>query len=141
MKNTWIKNLGIVLLSVGMASCGKQEEEAACKVAEEFAEAFYNLDVKKAREYCHRDLYPVMDFRHNNLRPGDYAFLESSGKVDVRVIGYDSDSEGMLYVDLEILNALKINYLTDSLSIAPCDTVSLTVATFDEDEWYVTELF
>lgn len=141
MNNTWIKNLGIVLLSLGMASCEVSKEEAACKVAKEFTEAFYNLDVKKARGYCHRDLHAIMDFRHTNLRQSDRDFLKASGKVDVRVIKYESDVDNMVFVDMEIRNALKIDYMADTLSICPCDTLSLTIKKFGVDKWYVTEFF
>ncbi len=141
MKNALIRNLGIVLLSVVQVSCEESKEETACRVAEEFAEAFYNLDVKKARGYCHRDLYPIMDFRYANLRPSDRAFLEASGKVDVRVIDSEFDPEGFVNVDVEVSNVLKIDYMTDSLSILPRDTVSLIITTYNHKDWYVTEIF
>ena len=140
MMNTLIKNLGIVLLSVVMASCGKmKDEEIACKVAKDFAEAFCNLEPKKAKQYCHRDLYPIMNFRNASLRPRDRAFLEASGKVDVRMIKYEMDSDIMMSVDMEVLNMLKIDYMTDSLSICPCDTMSLILTNYGRGKWYVTD--
>ena len=55
------------------------------------------------------------------------------------MIKYEMDSDIMMYVDMEVLNMLKIDYMTDSLSICPCDTMSLILTNYGRGKWYVTD--
>lgn len=138
-----MKNVGVMmLLAMVVSACRDSEEKVVSQLAKEFTEAYYNQDLRKAKGYCHQDLYPIMNFRISNLTDRDRAFQKAAGKVKVKVVDcqFDTDDD-IAYVDVEVSNFLRINYMTDSLSIVPCDTMEVILVNPYGKNWYVNSLF
>lgn len=132
--------LGLLIIPFVIFACKKSEEKIICDVAKEFSDAYYNLNIRKAKEYCTQDLFPIMDFRHHNLTERDRAFAKAAGKAEIRVLDYEINlGDNLSYVNVEVSNFLRINYMTDSLSIVPCDTVELTLIKEFNNDWRVRD--
>lgn len=129
--------LSILIFNV---ACKKEisDEEKAKEIALKYCDAYYNLDVRKAKEYCIEEMEPVMNFRRHNLRESDFEARKAAGKAKARVINmiYQPDHE-RAYIDMEISNILNIDYLNNTTSILPADTVEVYVRKEYNGNWYV----
>lgn len=139
MKKRSIAKLGLLLLSITMVlSCKKSEKEVVCNVVKKYADAYYNLDIKRAKEYCAQELHTIMDFRHSNLTRRDYDFQKAAGEARVKVLDCNFDmDQSQSYVSVEVSNFLRINYVLDSLMIVPCDTVELVLVKEVDRKWRI----
>ncbi|MBP3553629.1 MAG: hypothetical protein J6K05_10770 [Bacteroidaceae bacterium] len=138
MKNSSIIKWGLLFISFAVSACEKTEKEIVSHVAKEFTEAYYNLEIRKAKEYCSQELHTIMDFRHNNLTERDLAYKKTLGKAEVKILKCEiSTGNDIAYLDVEISNFMRINYMNDSLFGVPCDTIELTLVKEHDNNWRV----
>lgn len=137
MKKSTMAKIGLLAALFAMSACENSEEKKVCDIAREFADAYYNLNIRKAEIYCNRDLVPIMNFRYHNLTERDLAYRKSAGRAKVRVLNCEIVDNSVAYVKIEISNLMRVNYITDSLSIVPCDTVELTVNKEIDKVWRI----
>lgn len=140
MKHSTFTKLMLLTMLIVNVACHKEipEEEKAKEIALKFCDAFYNLDIQKAKEYCVEEMEPVMNFRRHNLRASDYEARKAAGKAKARVIDmtYLPDNE-RAYFDVEISNFLKIDYMNNTTSILPADTVKIYLKKAYHGNWIV----
>ena len=141
MKNNSFAKCGLLLALFVVSACGKPEEKIVCEVAKSFSEAYYNMNIRKAKEFCCQDLHTIMDFRRHNLTKRDLAYRDSAGKASIRIVDcvFNSDDD-VSYVNVEVSNFIRINYMNDSLSVVPCDTMELTLTKELDDVWRIKSL-
>lgn len=139
MKNIFFIKLLLLLPIFLLQSCTQTlDEKEACEVAQKFAERYYNLEVRKAKRYCVREMYPIMDFRASNIAQCDIEMVRNAGPAAVRVLDCDMDVENRTsYVEIEVSNFLRVDYINDSLSIIPCDTMEVIIVKDTDDHWLV----
>lgn len=139
MKKSIMAKMGMLLVVFAMSACGDSEEDKVCDVAREFADAYYNLNIRKAQAYCTRELVPIMNFRHHNLTDRDIAYRKSKGRAKVRIVNCEITDNSLAYVNVEISNLMLVNYMTEELSIVPCDTVELTIVKEIDKVWRIRD--
>lgn len=131
-----------LLFPLMWTSCTQSDEERICHTARQFAELYYNLNVRDAREYCNSDLHAVMDFRMNNLTQQDYDSYREAGPAKVKVISCNINyAADLAYVKVEVRNFLRFNYISDSLLLVECDTIDMTLSKVTNKEWKLRDPF
>lgn len=130
----------ILLATITLSTCKEEEEEIVQKIAKDFTEAYFNMNMKKASEYCTENLHAIMNFRYSNLSKEDIEFKRRSGKAEARVLKcYKKQYDDVTRVSIEIRNFVHIDYLNDSLKIIPCDTIEIVLAKGSDLKWHVKE--
>lgn len=120
-----------------LASCDEKKNEI-CEVAINFSKHYYNLNIKKAKEYCHPDIYGIMDFRAHNIRDIDRELHQKSDSAKVSVISYHMDyDKNSAYVDVEVRNFIRVNYIHEYVHVVPCDTFQLVLVNEFNTGWVV----
>lgn len=137
MKKSAMAKIGLLAAWFAMSACENSDKEKVCNIAWGFADAYYNLNVRKAESYCSRELIPIMNFRYHNLSDSDVAYRKSTGQAKARVLSCEFVDNNMAYVNVEVSNFIRINYLNDSLSIAPRDTIELTIVKEPDEVWRI----
>lgn len=141
MKNNLLAKLGLLFVSFAFVACETIQREKVCDVAEDFAETYFMLNIRKAKQYCIKELHVTMEFRHNSLTKRDWEFLKKAGDVSVKVVDCELNLyNDEAYVDMEVSNFLRINYLNDSLNIIPCDTIELVLVRGRDKKWLIKKL-
>ena len=52
MKKSTMAKIGLLAALFAMSACEDSEEKKVCDIAREFADAYYNLNIRKAEIYC-----------------------------------------------------------------------------------------
>lgn len=121
-----------------ITSCQMTEEEKVREISQNFADLYYNLNIRKAKHYCSSEIHTIMDFRHTNIKEKDGTLQQQAGKATAQILNCDLDIENeTAYVKMAISNFLRINYLNDSLSIIPCDTIELVLTKEIDNVWRI----
>lgn len=127
--------LAIMLLT---GACQPSEKEKVLKISQDFAELYYNLNIRRAKFYCTEELHTIMNFRHFNIKDKDRKLQQQIGKATVEILNCDMDEDhGIAYVEIAVNNFLRVNYLTDSLSVIPRDTIELVLTKEWDDVWRI----
>ncbi len=120
-------------------SCGKEEiKDEISEVATAFGTHYYNLNIKKAKEYCHPDIHGIMDFRAYNVRDMDRELHKEIDSATVKVLKYDVDPDkNSAYVDIEVKNFIRVNWMQGTIHVVPCDTFMIVLINEFNTGWVV----
>lgn len=139
MKKCRFSHIALSLATLLIAnSCQPSEEEKVREISQNFAELYYNLNIRKAKYYCTRDIHTIMDFRNANIQERDRKLREKVGKATVEILSCDVNVENEIaYVKIAINNILCANYMTDSIYIEPRDTIELVLTKEIDNVWRI----
>lgn len=143
MKN-YKNEMHVALMCIlGIAiSCEPKEKDIICRTAKNFAETYYNLDITKAQSYCTKELESVMSFKHSNTSEKEKEMQRQTGSARIRIIDCKLNKEKCeASVLIEVSNFLRRNYLTDSVSLIPCDTIEMVLIKQIDGVWRIKRPF
>ena len=128
-------SLGFIL---SIVSCTMSDEAKVRKVATKFADLYFNLDIRKSKDYCTYELYPVMDHRNAIIKEKDIIYQQKAGKATVEIVKCDINIDNEIaYVKMAVNNFLRVNYMTDSLFIVPRDTFEIVLTKELDNVWRI----
>lgn len=129
--------IGLLSALFVMSSCEKTEEERVCDMVSEFAEAYYNWDIERAKIHCESELVPIMNFRQGNFTELDWAYRKAIGKSRVQILDCKMLDNGTVHVIIEVSNLVCIDYIANAPIVIPRDTVQLIVVRTVNKDWCI----
>lgn len=138
MKRKYLWHIMLVLPFIYPGSCEKSNEEQICNTAREFAKEYYGMNLQKACDYCARDLHPLLRYRAEEVTAEDREVMEEFGPMEVRVLNCRIRTDNdVAYVNIELRNFIRIDYLKGEYMKLPCDTIRLTLTRQNSMRWLV----
>lgn len=121
----------------GISSCVLSEKEQVCTVARQFSEKYFGMKIRDAKEYCVKELHPVIDFREENK------FLEGANMIEeleprVRILECDINADrDMARVCVEVRDFVRVDYLAQQYVWVSCDTFELSLVREFNSGWKI----